>query len=76
LPVTLRNRLSRYNRQSEADGLCIKMVQAKPGQVSKGRIALRRVRDRVPKPRAPPIGGKGGVPRSPVPTPRPASKTV
>jgi hypothetical protein len=43
--VTLRNRLSRYNRQSEAGGMCITMVQAKPGQVSNGRIALRRVWD-------------------------------
>jgi hypothetical protein len=58
--VALRDRLSRYNRLSEAGRLCITMVQAKPGQVSKGRIA-RRIRAfgqgiAIPLPTSPGLG--------------------
>jgi hypothetical protein len=45
LSVALRNRLSEHNQLAETDGLRVTMVQAKPGQDSKGRTALRRVRD-------------------------------
>jgi hypothetical protein len=59
--VALRYRLSEHNWLAEADGMCITMVQAKPGQDSKGRIALRRVPGQSPvNPRFTPHRGEGG----------------